>query len=425
MLPRLLYSLAWHLALPLVMLRLVFRGRRQRGYLRHVSERFGAAPPPSSAPLIWVHAVSVGETRAAAGLLRALLKRHPTHHILLTHMTPTGRATGLELFGAEPRVSCAYLPYDLPWAVRRFLRRVRPVAGLIMETELWPNLFGACWDLGIPLALVNARLSERSARGYRRIGALAGEALGCLSVVGAQTRDDAARLQDLGARRVMITGNIKFDAAAPADLLALGDSFRARAPGRSILLAASTREGEESPILEAFAATAPADALLLLVPRHPQRFDEVARLARARGLAVQRRSEEAAVLPDTRVWLGDSMGEMFAYYRAAQVAMIGGSWLPFGGQNLIEACAVGCPVVVGPHTFNFAQVAEEACRRDAALRAEDAAQGVTAALALLADEPRRGAMGQAGREFVAAHQGATERSLALIEPLLEARPVSR
>jgi 3-deoxy-D-manno-octulosonic-acid transferase len=422
MFPRLLYTLAWHAALPLVLLRLAWRSRRQPEYLGHLGERFGVLHPRPEGRVIWVHAVSVGETRAAAGLIRALLARYPRHCILLTHMTPTGRATGKELFAGEARVGSAYLPYDLPWAVAAFLRRTRPELGLIMETEVWPNLFAACRRAGLPAVLVNARLSARSARGYARIGGLAREALASLALVGAQTGEDAERLNALGARRVEITGNIKFDAAAPAELLTLGETFKARAAGRAILLAASTREGEEAPILEAFAASARPDALLLLVPRHPQRFDEVARLADARGLGLQRRSEDGPLRPDTRVWLGDSMGEMFAYYRAADVAMIGGSWLPFGGQNLLEACAVGCPVVLGPHTFNFAQVAEEACRRGAALRAESVAAGMAAALALLADEPRRAAVGRAGRAFVAAHQGATARTLALIERFLPPGP---
>jgi len=403
-------------------LRLAWRGRRQAASLRHLGERLGLPRRPPTAPLIWLHAVSVGETRAAAGLIRELLARHPRHHLLLTHMTPTGWASGEELFGKEARVSRAYLPYDLPWAVAGFLRRSRPALGLIMETEVWPNLFAACARAGVPVMLVNARLSARSAKGYGRIGGLAREALASLSLVGAQTPEDAARLTALGARRVEVTGNIKFDATPPEALLTLGEEFRKRAAGRPILLAASTREGEEAPILDAFAAGAGSEALLLLVPRHPQRFDEVARLAEVRGLALQRRSEAEPLRAATRVWLGDSMGEMFAYYRAAAVAMVGGSWLPFGGQNLIEACAVGCPVVVGPHTFNFGLVAEEACRRGAALRAQSVAEGMAAALALFDDAARRETMGQAGRDFVAAHRGATERTLRLIDELLPDSP---
>jgi 3-deoxy-D-manno-octulosonic-acid transferase len=422
MLAQPLYTLLWHAALPLVLARLAWRARRQPAYLAHLAERFGRPTGQRSGPVIWVHAVSVGETRAAAGLVRTLLSRYPRHRILLTHMTPTGRDTGAELFGAEARVLRAYLPYDLPWAATAFLARVRPDLGLIMETEVWPNLFAACARAGIPLALVNARLSARSARGYRRIGRLARQALGRLRLVAAQTREDAQRLAALGARQVQVTGNIKFDASPPPAQLALGDDFRGLAGGRRVLLAASTREGEEALLLDAFAGRAGPEVLLVLVPRHPQRFDAVAQLVQARDLPLQRRSEGTPLRPQTRVWLGDSMGEMFAYYRAADVALIGGSWLPYGGQNLIEACAVGCPVVVGPHTFNFAQVAEEACALGAAVREADAAAGVAAALQLLEDAPRRQAMGRAGRGFVADHQGATARTLALIAELLPPPP---
>lgn len=414
---RLLYTLIWCITLPAVLIRLVWRSRRQPAYLEHLAERFGYGTPLNR-PLLWVHAVSVGETRAAAGLIRQLLQRYPTHHILLTHMTPTGRATGAELFAREPRVQQRYLPYDLPWAVATFLSRTRPALGLIMETELWPNLFAACARAKVPLILANARLSARSARGYQRIRPLATPALASLKAVGAQSPDDLRRLADLGARDVRLTGNVKFDAGAPADQHELGERFRERMGGRPVLLAASTREGEEALILAAFADQAPPEVILALVPRHPQRFDEVAQLARERALTVQRRSDDRPLGPDTRVWLGDSMGEMFAYYHAADVALIGGSWLPLGGQNLIEACAVGCPVVTGPHTFNFAQVTIEACDRGAAWRAGNVAAGVAEALEILADRPRRQAMGQAGIEFVKAHQGATERTLALIAPYL-------
>ncbi len=421
MFARLLYTLLWCIALPAVLLRLLWRSRRQPAYLEHLAERFGFGPSPTM-PLLWVHAVSVGETRAAAGLIRQMLQRYPAHHLLLTHMTPTGRATGAELFGEEPRVIQCYLPYDLPWAAARFLARTRPVLGLIMETEVWPNLFAACAKAQVPLVLANARLSARSAQGYQRIRALAVPALASLRSVGAQTPDDGRRLEALGAHPVHLTGNVKFDAEPPAALCILGDHFRQGAGGRPLLLAASTREGEESLILDAFAEMAPAEVVLALVPRHPQRFDEVAALARDRGLAVQRRSDDLPIAGDSRVWLGDSMGEMFAYYGAAQVALIGGSWQPLGGQNLIEACAMGCPVVIGPHTFNFAQVTVEACDHGAAWRARDVRDGMAEALKILADPDRQARMGQSGKAFVKAHQGATARTLALIAPLVGESP---
>lgn len=417
MLSRLPYTLLWIAALPFVMLRLAWRARRQPAYLKHLGERLGRYGPRAPGRVIWLHAVSVGETRAAEPLVRALLARWPEHSLVLTHMTPTGRATSKALFGDDARVLRVYLPYDIGWLAQRFLHHFRPDFGVIMETELWPNLLAACRRRQIPVMLANARLSERSARRYARLPALTGLTMGALSALGAQTAADAQRLTALGARRVTVTGNIKFDVAPAPAALALGEAFRARIGERPVLLAASTREGEEAPLLDAFARSAPPSALLMLVPRHPQRFDEVAGLVRARGLALQRRSDEAPVAAHTRVWLGDSMGEMFAYYSAADVALIGGSWLPFGGQNLIEACAVGTPVLVGPHTFNFSEVAERAIEAGAARRAADIDTGVAAALALLGDDARRTAMAAAGRAFADGDRGATARTVAILEEL--------
>lgn len=417
MLTRLPYTLLWILALPLVLLRLLWRARRQPAYLRHVGERFGRYRVRAPLAVIWVHAVSVGETRAAEPLVRALLERWPEHSVLLTHMTPTGRDTARTLFKDEPRVLRAYLPYDVGCFVNAFLRHFRPMFGVIMETELWPNLLTACRRRRIPVMLANARLSERSARRYARLPALTELTMKALSAIGAQTAADAARLSQLGARRVTVTGNIKFDITPPAEMLALGQTLRARIGTRPVVLAASTREGEEALLVDAFVRHVPTDALLLLVPRHPQRFDAIAAELAVRKLATQRRSADEAIAPHTRVLLGDSMGEMFAYYAAADVALIGGSWLPFGGQNLIEACAVGTPVVVGPHTFNFQAVAEDAVRAGAALRAEDADAGMQAAIALLAEPARRETAAAAGMAFATTHQGATARTITLLQDL--------
>lgn len=413
------YSLLWLLALPLVLLRLLWRARRQPAYLARLGERFGHYRVRAPGAAIWVHAVSVGETRAAEPLIRSLLARWPEHTVVLTHMTPTGRATAKELFGGESRILSVYLPYDLGFFARRFLRHFRPGFGVVMETELWPNLLMSARRRQIPVMLANARLSERSARRYARFPALTGLTLGALAAIGAQTAADAARLTALGARRVTVTGNIKFDIDPPEAMRTLGGQFRELFGPRPVLLAASTREGEEALLLDAFARLAPADVLLALVPRHPQRFDEVAALAAGRGLRLQRRSTEESVAADTRVWLGDSMGEMFAYYGAADVALIGGSWLPFGGQNLIEACAVGTPVILGPHTFNFQFVAEEAIAAGAALREADVEAGIARGLALLQDDARRAAMAEAGRRFAEAHRGATQRSIAVLEAVAQ------
>ncbi|MDR3213848.1 MAG: 3-deoxy-D-manno-octulosonic acid transferase, partial [Azoarcus sp.] len=310
-------------------------------------------------------------------------------------------------------------------------RHFRPAFGIIMETELWPNLLAACQRRGVPVLLANARLSERSALGYARLASLTRLTLGALAATGAQTAADAARLSALGARRVSITGNIKFDSTPPGDALALAAKFRARCGARPTILAASTREGEEIPIIDAFIRHAARhkdmNALLVLVPRHPQRFDEVEAMAHACGLTLARRSADwnldahgapEALPAGVRVWLGDSMGEMFAYYAAADVALIGGSWLPFGGQNPIEACAVGAPVLLGPHTFNFRHIADEAVRAGAARRCENADDAMRAAFALLDDGPARAAMAEAGRAFTAANRGATARTVALLDEIV-------
>ncbi|HXZ49713.1 MAG TPA: lipid IV(A) 3-deoxy-D-manno-octulosonic acid transferase [Usitatibacter sp.] len=418
---RLLYALAWLVATPLVVARLAWRSRRQRGYLARLPERFGRYPPAPRAARIWIHAVSVGETRAAAPLVEALGRRFPGRRILLTHMTPTGWATGVDLFGDT--VERAWLPYDHGFAVRRFVEHFRPEFGLILETEIWPRLIEECARAGVPVVLANARLSERSARRYGRFPAIARWAFANLAGVAAQTRPDAQRFEALGARDVAVTGNVKFDLAVPESMRELGRELRARfGPGRPVWVAGSTREGEEALLLDAFAAEGPPEALLVIVPRHPQRFEEVAALAVARGFEVERRSGSAPVAPGVRVLLGDSMGEMLAYYAAADVVIMGGSLLAFGSQNLIEACAVGRPVVVGPHTWNFEEASESAIAAGAALRVRDAGEALRAARALAADARRRGEMGEAALAFVAAHRGSVERLLAWLEPRVARRP---
>ena len=409
---RVIYTLAVLALLPWAILHLLWRARRQPDYLRHWGERFGffGTAPPS--PVIWLHAVSVGETRAAQPLVTALRQRYPDHRILFTHMTPTGRTTSEALFGDS--VDRIYLPYDTPWAMRRFLRHFRPEFGLIMETELWPNLIAACREENVPLRLVNARLSERSARRYAKFPALTREALRGLTAIGAQSTADAARLETLGAQGVTVTGNIKFDIAAPEKQLELGREFRAGYGSRPVWLAASTREGEEALILDAWRKAGAGDTVMILVPRHPQRFDDVSRLASEAGFVVQRRSDNAVLDPSTQILIGDSMGEMFAYYASADVAFIGGSLLDFGSQNLIEAAACGTPVLIGPSTRNFAEVAREAVACGAALSIGDAGDLVDQVKALLADADRRRQMSEAGRTFAERHSGATQRTLALI-----------
>jgi 3-deoxy-D-manno-octulosonic-acid transferase len=287
-----------------------------------------------------------------------------------------------------------------------------------METELWPNLVRECRASGVPLLLANARLSEKSARGYARIDSLARGTFGGLAAVGAQTEADAARLTRLGARAVAVTGNLKFDLAPPPAMLERGRELRALFGQRPVFLAASTREGEEALLLDALARTPLAGALVVIVPRHPQRFDEVAALMRSRGIEFVRRSEARPVPPGCHYALGDSMGEMTAYYAAADLAFVGGSLVPFGAQNLIEACAIGTPVAIGPSTFNFAQAVDEAVKAGAAIQVPDADALVRESARLLADASARRRMGDAGKRFCAAHRGATERTMALVEPLV-------
>ncbi len=402
-----------------MLLRLLWRARAEPAYAEQVDQRLGLFPVVAAAPTIWLHAVSVGETRAAEPLVRALKARWPHARILLTQTTATGRATARALF--DKHVVLAWLPWDLPWTQRAFFKRWKPAIGILMETELWPNLVAEGARAHVPISLINARLSPRSARGYARLSALVHPMLDNLSVIAAQTQADAHRLKALGARNVAVTGNLKFDVAFPDGQLAQSTRWRTSIGSRRVVLLASTREGEEAILLPALLARLPPDVLIALVPRHPQRFDEVARLADRHGIRFARRS--SAPPPDAAIqlWLGDSMGEMFAWYALADVAVIGGSWLPLGGQNLIEACAVGCPVVVGPHTFNFAQATDDAVAAGAALRATDAQDMASAVAALLDDDKKRQAMSEAGLAFAEAHRGATARCMALIEPLLRGR----
>jgi 3-deoxy-D-manno-octulosonic-acid transferase len=413
---RLGYRLLLWLLLPWVLFHLWWRGRRQPAYRENIAERFGWYPGQAQRPVIWLHAVSVGETRAAEPLVRALAERYPGHELLLTQMTPTGREAAQQLFGGMATI--AYLPYDYPGAVARFLEHFKPRLGILMETEIWFHLVRSCADLGIPLVLANARLSERSARGYALVAPLARAALASLAAVSAQTRDDAKRLQRLGAREVEVTGNLKFDVAVAPQLLVLGAQLRQWIGRRPVLLAASTRQGEEELVLDAFSRMRLEGLLLLLVPRHPQRFDEVAALLRKRNLSYLRRSEQRALPPECRVLLGDSMGEMPAYYAACDLAFIGGSLLPYGGQNLIEACAVGRPLLFGRHMYNFAEASRLAVAAGAAIEVADAAMLAEQAQALLADRAILARMSQAALAFNRAHQGATACNLAICERLL-------
>ena len=355
---------------------------------------------------LWVHAVSVGEARAAAPLVRALQRLAPDHAMVMTCTTAAGRSTLKQVYGDS--VVATFLPYDYPETVEAFLERFRPRLGVLMETELWPNLLAACERGAVPVALANARMSEKSARGYRRWRALTAPAIRSLAVVCAQSEADATRLRELGARRVEVTGNLKFDVALDNEQLERGREWRRRV-AKPVLLLASTRDGEEKLLLQAIGE---ADFLTIVVPRHPQRFDEVAELAQSRKTRVP------VPAASDRVYLGDTMGEMAFYYGAADVVIIGGSFMPLGGQNLIEALAAGVPAVLGPSMYNFAEATRLAVAAGAALQAADPLEAAALARKLLEDDARRRRAAEAGKGLCEAHRGATARHVALFRTQL-------
>ena len=410
------YSLLLRLATPVYVARLWWRGAREPVYRQHLAQRLGFDGTAHAPGRLWLHAVSLGETRAAAPLIEQLRAQRPGLRLLLTHGTATGREAGLALL--QPGDAQAWLPYDTPGAVRRFVRHHQPALGVLMETEVWPNLLHEARAAGVPMVLANARLSERSAAKGRRLAALMHPAMACFTQVLAQTEADAARLRASGAQQVQVLGNLKFDMTPKPELLALGQAW-GRAAGRPVVLAAVTREGEEAPLLRAWRAMPAPRPLLWVVPRHPQRFDEVAALVGQAGFTLTRRSAWASNTPSTAdaeadVWLGDTLGEMPAFYAAAGVALLGGSFAPLGGQNLIEAAACGCPVVMGPHTFNFAQAAELALAAGAAVRVADIDAGVAQAVAIArghegAERPEGARWSSRALAFAATHRGAAQR----------------
>jgi 3-deoxy-D-manno-octulosonic-acid transferase len=422
------YSAAWWLAAPLAALYLLWRSIAQREYRRHWGERFfgHGSPPPAGRPLIWVHAVSVGETRAAQPLIEHLARELPAVSFLLTHTTPTGRAVGQSIVAALPgRVVQRYLPYDLRCAVRRFLREARPSVGVIMETEIWPNLLHAARRAGVPLLLANARLSEKSARRGQRFAALLQPAASCFGRIAAQSEADRARIARWYGGPIDVTGNLKFDLTVNEALVQAGGALRASWGRRPVWLFASTRDGEEALVLDALLrrrGKLDPDPIVVIVPRHPQRFDEVAQLIEQKGFACLRRSRGAwpADVPAGAVLLGDTMGEMALYYATADVALIGGSLRDFGAQNLIEACAVGTPVVLGPSTFNFAQAAADAIAAGAALQLRDADEALAAMADICTDGDRLASMRRAALDFATAHRGATAGVARMIRELVPA-----
>ncbi len=429
-----LYSVLMWLGQPLLRRKLARRGQAEPGYLQGMEERFGHYTQPAEArsELVWVHAVSLGETRTAGLLLQALREQQPGIRILLTHGTATGRSEGVTLL--QPGDVQVWQPWDSVGAVQRFMANFRPRVGLLMETEIWPNLMAVAAERSVPMVLVNGRLSEKSLLQALRVAPLSMPAYGALAAVYAQTDDDARRFRQAGAHVTGIMGNLKFDATPDAAQCARGQAWR-ESLTRPVLMFASSREGEEALLLDAMKNIALSNAadrpVLLVVPRHPQRFDEVAALVQSRGLIVSRRSawidgpapDQEAMAAD--VWVGDSLGEMALYYALSEVALLGGSFAPVGGQNLIEAAACGCPVVMGPHTFNFADAAELAESTGAAFRVGDMEAALQRALQLVADPAAQKRASRAGLAFAAHHRGATARTVAALKIYLDREPVAR
>ena len=419
---RLLYTALLYLLLPLALARLYWRGRRDPGHHQRWRERFGLIPPLPLTGCLWIHAVSVGEVRAALPLIRALQARDPKLPLLVTTSTLTGSRQVQEAFGEQ--IHHVYAPYDLPGAVARFLRIVRPRLAIIMETELWPNLLRQCAAAEIPVVIANARLSERSARSYARFSGLTAAMLRDIALIAAQAEADADRFRALGAPRVQVTGNLKYDLKLPANLSEQGRQLRQAVLGESrpVWIAASTHAGEDEQILEALAALRVRwpELLLLLVPRHPERFDSVAALCRQRGFTLIRRSEHQPCAPDTAVFLGDSMGELLLFYAATDLAFVGGSLVATGGHNVLEPALLALPVLFGPHMFNFTKAGEHLIEADAAWQVADAAQLAVEIDRLLTDPALRRSAGQRGQAVVEQHRGALAGLLSHIEKLLGA-----
>ncbi|HET6546300.1 MAG TPA: lipid IV(A) 3-deoxy-D-manno-octulosonic acid transferase [Rhodanobacteraceae bacterium] len=427
-LQRFFYTFTMYLLTPVILYRLAARGLRYPDYFERWRERFGFFPDPGLHDSIWVHAVSVGEVNAAVPLIEALMQRYRNVPLVITTVTPTGSERVQKLFGE--RVFHVYLPYDLTASVERFLDRVRPRLAVVMETEIWPNLFMTCNERGIPIVVANARLSERSLRGYGPVRPLARRAIRCASFVAAQSPSDAERLRALGtpAARLAVVGNLKFDMALPAGVHERGAEYRAAwGNERPVWIAASTHEGEEFAVLKAHTAVLRRfpDALLLVAPRHPERFRPIATSCRALGFRTATRSENQRPDPACQCFVIDTMGELLTFYAGADVAFVGGSLVPVGGHNLLEPAALMKPVIVGPHTFNFAEITEGLITAYAAQRIADADALGPAIVRLLAREQERHSMGEAARTVMECERGAVERTMTIIERVLgEERPAA-
>ncbi|MFC0679955.1 lipid IV(A) 3-deoxy-D-manno-octulosonic acid transferase [Lysobacter korlensis] len=417
---RAVYSAALYVLAPITIYHLIWRGFRQPAYFQRWNERYGVYHDAPHASTLWIHAVSVGEVNAAVPLVNALRRGRPDLRLLVTTITPTGSERVRALWDNE--VEHVYLPYDLPGAVHRFLAHFRPHAALIMETELWPNLLFGCRDAGVPSFILNARLSERSLRGYRVLAPLVSRALRTVQTVAAQSLSDGVRFVRLGARseQVVETGNLKFDVAVPDTLDVFSAECRRHAGERPVWIAASTHADEEAAVVAIHRRLRERfpDLLLLWAPRHPERFRIVADHARAAGWGLSTRSRGRWPQPDDAVFVIDTLGELMQFYACASVAFVGGSLQPIGGHNLLEPAAAGTPVVTGPHLHNFAEIARRLDEAQALRMGADADAVEHAIAGLLADENARQAMARAGHQLVEAGRGALAHTLALLQPAL-------
>ncbi|MBF0255430.1 MAG: lipid IV(A) 3-deoxy-D-manno-octulosonic acid transferase [Gammaproteobacteria bacterium] len=415
------YNGILRLVTPMIFLRLLWRSRKNPVYRQNWRQRLGYCPLQLQPGCLWIHAVSVGEAQAAEPLVRQLLEHYPKREVLITTTTPTGADHVLKLYGE--RVHHCYFPIDLDSAIGRFLDRVQPSLLLMMETEIWPNLLRQCIDRGIPSLLANARLSAKSAQRYRKLSGLTREVFGWIDRIAAQSEADAARFVELGvpAQRVRVIGSLKFDLSLPASLFEQAEALRRRlGPQRPLWVAASTREGEEGLVLQAhrrLLASLP-EALLILVPRHPERFDGVEALCRQQAFRVQRRSQAVQCQADTQVYLADSMGELPLLLATADAAFVGGSLVPLGGHNVLEAAVLGRPVVFGPHMFNFAAISELLLEEGAARQVADPAALAQVMGDWLKDANARQQVGERGRQVVEKNRGAGLRLLQLVQELL-------
>ena len=427
-----LYEFIWFLVLPIALLRLYWKGRIQKAYREHISERLGVYKKILTGNIVWVHAVSVGETRASAPLVKALLQED--YQVLLTHMTPTGRATGADIFSGEiasGQLQQVYLPYDISWLVAAFFRTFSPKLGLVMETEVWPNLVVGAGHANLPILLVNARLSERSARRVAQFGSAGSDIYGAFTQILAQTLLDAKRYQSLGLNNITVTGNLKFDVEINASQVDKALELRKLLPSHiRLLCAASTRDGEEKIVIQSWlnllekSPELAPNIRLLIVPRHPQRFDEVYQELQSKQLNVIRKSQLnnqqlADALNSAAIILGDSMGEMAFYYALSDVVVMGGSLQPLGGQNFIEACGLGRPIILGEHTFNFQQASHDAVEQEAAIRISHLGELTQAMSILLKDDQLREKMSANAIDFADQHMGATGKIVKIVKEYLQ------